>query len=74
MDFDWKKDGEQQVNACICDRCGKVVSPAEDRCLATFYSPGMFLDHIDQADLCSDCFQLVKKIAFGKVKTDLEGK
>jgi hypothetical protein len=62
------------VNAYVCDRCGKVILPAEDVCIVTFYSKGMFLDHIDRADLCSDCFRIVKKIAFGKVKTDLEGK
>lgn len=73
MDFDWKKDGGQQMNAHICDKCGKVVSPPDNACFVTFLSKGMSLDHIDHADLCSDCFQLVKKIAFGKVKTDLEG-
>lgn len=62
------------MNAYVCDRCGKMITPAENRCLVTFYSKGMWLDHIDHADLCSDCFHLVKKIAFGKVKTDLEGK
>lgn len=74
MDFDWKKDGGQQMNTYICDKCGKVISPAADACIVTFYSPGMFLDHIDHADLCIDCFQIVKKIAFGKAKTDLEVK
>lgn len=62
------------MNAYICDRCGKVISPAANACTVTFYSQGMFLDCIDRADLCSDCFQLVKKIAFGKFKTDLDGK
>lgn len=62
------------MNTYICDKCGKVISPAADACIVTFYSPGMFLDHIDHADLCGDCFRIVKKIAFGKAKTDLEGK
>jgi hypothetical protein len=62
------------MNAYICDRCGEVILPPENACTVTFYSQGMFLDRIDHADLCSDCFQLVKKIAFGKEKTDSEGK
>jgi hypothetical protein len=62
------------MNAYICDRCGKVILPAEDVRIVTFYSKGTSLDHMDHADLCSDCFQLVKKIAFGKFKTGLEGK
>ena len=74
MDFDGQKDGEQQVNAYICDRCGKVVSPPDNACFVTFLSKGTILDRSNRADLCSDCFDLVKKIAFGKVKTDLEGK
>lgn len=62
------------MNAYVCDRCGNVILPAEDVCIVTFYSKGMCLDHIGHADLCGDCFQIVKKIAFGKAKTDLEGK
>lgn len=62
------------MNAYICDRCGKVVSPPDNACTVTFYSKGMSFDQIDRADLCSDCFQFVKKIAFGKVKTESEGK
>lgn len=62
------------MNAYICDRCGKMISPAANACTVTFYSQGMFLDRIDHADLCIDCFQIVKKIAFGKAKPDLEGK
>lgn len=62
------------MNAYICDRCGKVISPAGDASFVTFLSDGMILKKSSRADLCSDYFQLVKKIAFGKVKTDLEGK
>ena len=62
------------MNAYICDRCGKVISPPEEICFATFLSKGTLFDRSNQADLCSDCFNLVKKIAFGKAKTDLEGK
>lgn len=62
------------MKAYICDRCGKVIVPAEDVCIVPFCLKGMSFDQIDRADLCSDCFQFVKKIAFGKAKTDLEGK
>lgn len=62
------------MNAYICDKCGKVISPAENACTVTFYSQGMFLDRIDHADLCGDCFRIVKKIAFGRVKTESEVK
>lgn len=55
------------MKAYICDRCGKVIVPAAKACIVTFG------DRIDHADLCSDCFQFVKKIAFGEAKTDLEG-
>jgi hypothetical protein len=51
-----------------------VILPADSACFVTFLSKGTIFDRSNQADLCSDCFQLVKKIAFGKVKTDLEGK
>lgn len=62
------------MNAYICDRCGKVVSPPDNACFVTFLSKGTIWSTSNTADLCGDCFDLVKKIAFGKVKTDLEGK
>lgn len=62
------------MNAYVCDRCGNVILPAESAYFITFYSHGTFMDSSNRADLCSDCFQIVKKIAFGKAKTDLEGK
>ena len=74
MDSDGKKDGEQQMNTYICDKCGKVILPAENACFVTFLSKGTIWSTSNTADLCSDCFQHVKKIAFGKVKTESEGK
>lgn len=61
------------MKAYICDRCGKAIVPAEDVFACALYRKGKSFDQIDHADLCSDCFQFVKKIAFGKAKTDLEG-